>query len=200
MKLNLSSEPTAFRTLVSALIQALAREVTRTFIGTCVDHGESVSRANQVDESGKVFSEIPIHLGWIPAKGLPVAKRWKDTESGLMVPYRTIEIDPFLGTSDAGKIAIEVLEFSGEFFKDILEALRRGQGGYKWTVDEEVATEEYWRHMDAEIKTGLVNKRTGKTVFQWAPRSKHWPNHLFDCEVEQVAFASYLKFFDPLKD
>jgi hypothetical protein len=161
---------------------------------TCAAYGEFVNRPPPDHE------KKPLHLGWLPSKGLPSNKRWKDPESGLLVPYYTREIDPFSGTMDAGKVAMELFEFSGDFFSEILESLRQGKGGYKWSIDEAVATEEYWRHMDSEIKEPTFNRKTGKTVFQWAPRSKHWPNHMKDCERGLQAFAARLGIFDPMKN
>jgi hypothetical protein len=179
--------------------------------GVCVDSGFGAKSDAEVYQECAKYGEFneriiqgqllkPIHFGWLPTKGLPAQKRWKDKETGLLVPYCCREVDPFGGFADAGKVAMDLLEFSGDFFKDILENLRKGKGGYKWTVEEKMATDEYWRHMDAEIKSPMFNKLTGKTLYQWAPRSKHWPNHIFDCEVLQVAYASYLGLFDPMKN
>lgn len=134
-------------------------------------------------------------LGWIPTKGMPGRKRWKDPESDLYVPWYLAPMDPFLGTSGAGQVQMNLLEFAGDFYKDILANLRAGRGGHKWTVPESMATEEYWRHLDAEVKTAKLSTLTGRTTYAWLPRSKHWPNHWLDCEVQQVAGASFLRFF-----
>jgi len=133
-------------------------------------------------------------LGWMPSKGMPGRKRWRGQDGALM-PYAVRNIDPYLGTSKAGQLLMPLFEFSGDSFKDVLDALRRGQGGYEWAVSEAVANDDYWRHMDAETKTAVFNKLTGKTYHQWQLRSKHWPNHMFDCEVMQVAAANYLNLF-----
>ena len=124
---------------------------------------------------------------WLPAKGMPSRKRWKDSESGLLVPWTLQAVDPFLGTAAAGQVTLNLFEFSGDFFKDLLANLRAGRGGHRWTVPAAMATEEYWRQLDAEIKTPAFSRVTGKTHHQWLPRSKHWPNHLLDCETLQVA-------------
>jgi hypothetical protein len=147
---------------------------------------------------GRLHPQKPLHLGWLPAKGFPARKRWKDEETGLMQPWILRPLDPYLGTSDAGKVEMNLFEFSGEYFKDILDALRRdkdGRYGHKWTVTEAMATESYWRHMDCEMKTATRNMKNGLVTHQWAPRSRHWPNHWFDCEVEQIAYAAFLGIF-----
>lgn len=148
---------------------------------TCARFGEIVQRPQG----------LPICLGWMPTKGMPGRKRWKSPDSGLMVPYFLRPTDPYLGTSGAGLVEISLLEFSGDFYKDILENLRAGKAGAKWEVLESMASEEYWRHMDCEQKTAVFSKQTGRTQWVWLPRSKHWPNHLFDCEVIQVSGATF---------
>lgn len=135
-----------------------------------------------------------IAIGWMPTKGMPGRKRWKDHDSGLLIPYYLAPIDPFLGTAYAGQVMVNLLEFSADFFKDILRSLRDGKGGHKWSVIKEVGTDEYWRHMDAEVKKPIV-KRNGFIVHEWQPRSQHWPNHLFDCEVGQVVLAVFHQLF-----
>ena len=90
---------------------------------------------------------------------------------------------------------MSLLEFSAEFFKDILDALRRGQGGYKWSVSQQCATEEYWRHLDCWIKTPKRNPFTGQVSHVWAARAKHWPDHIAACEVLQIVFAAFAGFF-----
>lgn len=139
---------------------------------------------------------LPFCLGWTPSKGLPGRKRWKN-RTGQMVPYFMQAIDPFVGTSKAGLVQMELFEFSTDYFKDILEAARQRKAGYEWSVDQAVATAEFWRHMDGEIKIAVLNKMTGRASFVWRPRSPHWPNHWFDCEVLQVAYAAYLGIIKP---
>ena len=139
---------------------------------------------------------LPLLIGWMPAKGMPSRKTWKDKESGLLLPYYLRGIDPFLGMSEAGQYEMSLFEFAGDYFKDILENMRKGADGWQWKVSADVATDEYWRHMDGEIKVAEFSKRTGRTVHQWKPRSQHWPNHLFDCEVQQVALAASLNLFE----
>jgi hypothetical protein len=135
-------------------------------------------------------------IGWMPTKGMPGRKRWKSQETGLLIPYFLAEMDPHSGTSNAGAVMMNLLQFSADYFKDILQAMREGKGGVKWSVAKDAAGEDYWRHMDAEVKTAVRNKFSGLTNHVWQPRSVHWPNHLLDCEVLQVVAAA---FFELLK-
>lgn len=153
----------------------------------CARHGTFVDRQDK----------RPQHVGWIPTKGMPGRKRWRN-EDGLMMPYALRPIDPFYGRTGAGKVEMCLLEFSADFFKDILESLRQGKGGHKWTVLEACSTDAYWRHMDSELKKAVFNKMTGKVVHQWVPRSQHWPNHLHYCETMQIVQATFFGAFREL--
>jgi len=171
-------------------------------IGVIVDSGFGAKSDAEVYRQCARFCEFepqgqgqrPLAMGWMPAKGMPTRKRWRD-DSGLWLPYYLRTIDPYSGTADAGQVEMSLFEFSGDFFKDLLDGMRdpkRAQDtGVTWTVHASMATDEYWQHMDAEIKTAVRNKRTGKTVWEWHPRSQRWPNHLLDCEVMQVAIALF---------
>lgn len=134
------------------------------------------------------------YVGWMPTKGMPGRKRWH-ADDGTYAPFFARNIDPWLGSAKAGQYQMSLLEFSGDTFKDVLQALRHGKGGYEWSVAESVSNEEYWKHMEAEVKTQVVNRLTGQTKHQWQLRSSHWPNHMFDCEVMQVVAANYLGVF-----
>lgn len=133
----------------------------------------------------------PVGIGWMPAKGMPNRRRWKD-ESGAFIPFTTIDIDPLVGTPDAGKVVLNLFQFDGNSIKDSLETLRAGVTKYKWGVKSDAASEMYWKHMDSEWKIATINRRNNATSYQWQLRAKSLPNHLFDCEVMQVAFAMYL--------
>jgi hypothetical protein len=138
------------------------------------------------------LGKLPFAFGWTPSKGMPGRKRWKDKKTGLSVPYFMRPIDPFIGTADAGKVEMELFEFPSDYFRDILENMRRGAGDYKWSVEQTMASETYWRHMDAYIKEPMRNARTGRITYEWKKRSSHWPDHLNDCEVGNNAYAAYL--------
>lgn len=113
-----------------------------------------------------------------------------------MVPFYLQAIDPYIGTSQAGQVEMSLFEFASDFIKDVLEDLRQGKAGHKWSVKAEVAIPEYWKHMDSNIKTPVFNKSNGSTKHVWQKRSQHWPDHLLDCEVMQIALASFFEIFE----
>jgi hypothetical protein len=135
---------------------------------------------------------LPLLVGWTPTKGMPGRRTWKETENGLFVHYYLRPTDPFSGSGDAGKVEISLLEFSADFYKDVLEQMRLSKDGWEWKVSEQLSTPEYWRHMDAEIKASQQSK-TGFVKWAWVKRSKLWPDHLRDCEVLQTAHANFLQ-------
>lgn len=136
---------------------------------------------------------IPLGIGWIPTKGFPGRKHWREKGGEVMRPFFVRDVDPFEGSSKAGLVRVGLLGFSGDYFKDVLEALRKRQGSALWSVSQEMATEEYWRHMDGEMRTMERSAVTGRTMNRWVPRAaKDWPNHWFDCEVLQLVLANFL--------
>lgn len=146
---------------------------------------------------GRAFpcpDSLPLVIGWAPTKGFPGRKTWKD-ESGFARPWYTRIVDPFQGKSGAGNVRLELTGFSGDIIKDLLHGLRQKAGDFRWMVRDTVATEEYWRHLDGEVKTAVRSRVNGRVVYQWIPRGKHWPNHLLDCEVMQIVLASKLGLF-----
>lgn len=143
----------------------------------------------------RVFPQKPILIGWCPAKGFPMRKRWKEKETGLMMPYNLVSHDPFVGLTQQGQVEQNLFEFSGEYFKDILQALRadkEGKLGVKWSILDSVDNELYWRHLDCKIKGQYFNHRTNKEMYGWHKRHKDWPDHLDDCEIQVLAFAARL--------
>ena len=170
-------------------------------VGVFVDSGFGARSDADVYRNCARFSEMvagaarSIAIGWMPTKGMPGRKRWKDRD-GVLVPWYLADIDPFMGTSQAGAVVMNLLEFSGDYFKDVLQNLRASKGGNSWSVSDGLNSETYWRHMDAEIKIAKMNKFSGRTNHVWEMRSQHWPNHLLDCEVLQIVAAA---FFSILK-
>jgi hypothetical protein len=181
-------------------------------VGVVVDSGYGARDDAEVYRTCARFGAIvpqgkdrrPLCLGWMPAKGMPSRRRWRD-EKGQHLPYYLRNIDPFSGTGDAGQVDMSLFEFSGDFFKDVLSAMRDPARSkdtrVEWSVSKAMATTEYWRHMDGEVKTEVRNKRNGRTVWEWHLRSDRWPNHLFDCEVQQVAAAMFFGLLSiPMED
>lgn len=182
-------------------IEAKQKEWEINDCGVMVDSGwgaRDMPQVYRVCASHGVCREqeegLPIAVGWMPAKGLPGRKRWKDEETGVPVPYRYQRIDPWDGTANARQVLTDLFEFSGDFFKDRLQDLRERKGGTNWTVRPEVATEEFWRHLDAEELVHVVDRKTGRGTHAWRQRSSTWPNHMLDCEVMQLALAASLGF------
>ena len=144
----------------------------------------------------------PMLFGWNPAKGMVGTKKWK-SEDGVYVPYYLRSIDPFEGTAEAGKVTMSLFEAASDFYKDILANLRARKGGALWAVNEamckNITMAEYWRHMDGQHKIDVMSKFNGQTVHKWTRRHRQWPDHLFMCEVGQVAAASFFGLF-PLED
>ena len=140
--------------------------------------------------------------GWMPMRGVPGTRSFRDPKTGLMRPFRKVPKDPFMGKHTRGKarrqpLEMWVLESSVSVLKDMLERLRRGSGLRKWEVSKDVATDEYWQHMDGEIRRTRINRRTNQPVWEWVKRSAKWPNHLLDCEVMQISGAMFYRLFDP---
>ena len=179
-------------------------------VGVVVDSGFGARSESEVYRQCAMFGEfvprprgLPMAIGWMPAKGMPGSKRWKHARvddqgkpSGhVLRPWILVPIDPFMGTAQAQRCELDLFEFAGDFFEDILDALRKGKGGHKWTVSAAMATDEYWRHMDAHVKEPFRNPRTGFVRHEWRLRSKHWPDHLLDCERMQIARANAFGWF-----
>jgi len=138
--------------------------------------------------------KVPWVFGWMPSKGMPGRKRWID-EKGISQPWTMREIDPFLGTSNAGVVSMNLFEFASDYMKDILDTMRKNKEAIKirWSVasDRGIDMDVYWKHMDAESKNPGYKSRTG-TTWNWEKRGSKWPNHLLDCEVMQIALANCL--------
>lgn len=146
----------------------------------CADYGEIYIPTEDEDHQQR-----PRMLGWIPAKGFPGDKRWRDPETSSWVQYYIRQIDPYEGTASAGRVEGILMEFSSDTHRDILEDLRTGRSGHAWTVLESAANETYWKHMDSHYK------QDG----EWKKRSERWPDHMNDCEIMQVVAARFYRVF-----
>jgi hypothetical protein len=170
-------------------------------IGVAVDSGYGARSEADVYKNCARFGEYEqgeeslLHMGWMPVKGFPGSKKWKEAGTRIELPYYLSKVDPFRGTAEAGNVEMSLFEFSGDFYKDILAAMREGKGAIQWAVSKAMDNEEYWRHMDGEVKQPMHSPRTGKVTFEWVKRGRHWPNHLFDCEIIQIALAHFYGWF-----
>lgn len=145
----------------------------------CLLHGEQMPRPNA----------LPLHFGWMPTRGVDKDSGFYNREAKSKSMWMVEERDPHAGKSAAGQIGLERLLFISDFYKDILAALRKQKGEYLWSVPAEMANQVYWKHLDGERKI----QRGRKWV--WEKRHRHWPNHLLDCEVMQVAVANFLQLY-----
>lgn len=133
---------------------------------------------------------IPLHVGWLPAKGREMEASWIDPATGTRRLWT-------LGSAAMGhsRFRLPLLEFNGDHILDILTRMRKGPdgcGGFRWELTES-ASEEYFRHLNSKIKKAVVVGRTKKIVHIWQKRSSRWPDHWLDCEIEQIALALFLK-------
>lgn len=159
-----------------------------------------------------------IHLGWTPCKGMPGRKPWKDSASGVMLPYAIRNIDPYTGTKSAGIVDMGLFEFASDYFQDILDNFRRGVGAFKFSVSQDVNLgrlapvydaslpgtlivptpgDMFWRHMDAHHKILVQNRHNSFSRLVWVKRTERWPNHTLDCVIQQIARATCLRLFKP---
>jgi len=143
----------------------------------CLQHGQL-----------KAAVGLPVWRGWMPSKGRERDRAWKDAKTGATLPY-------VLGSAPLPhrRFLLPLLEFNGDMLLSVLAKLRKGPekcAGIKWEVVEGIIDEEYWRHMDAKV---YVPKTTaaGKVEYQWTKRSHYWPDHLLDCEIMQMALATF---------
>jgi len=151
-----------------------------------------VCAANSKDYSDEGSGVL---LGWMPTKGMPGNTWWRDSNTGAKLPLGTRTIDPFIGQAEGGRFEIQMLEFNSVYFKDLLFAMRTGEGNFAWSLHPQMATEEYFRHLNSETKIQIFNKTTGRTTHEWRLRSSHCPNHLLDCEIMQVAGTAFYGLF-----
>ncbi len=140
------------------------------------------------------------HIGWMPTKGMPSSKRWNNPETKQKQPYSVSSIDPFMGTEKAGQIEMNLFEFSADYFKDILDDLRKRRStfarNFVWSADENMMDDMgvYWKHMDGQIKKTIVLK-SGWEKQEYRPRGRYWPDHIYACEYAQIAQAMFFERF-----
>jgi predicted RNA-binding Zn-ribbon protein involved in translation (DUF1610 family) len=146
---------------------------TQEVYENCLRWGKLVPRANG----------MPIWHGWLPSKGRERDAKWIDPKTKVARPF-------VLGRAALPhkRFELPLLEFNGDSIKDVLARLRKSGKPFAWELNE-TADDEYFRHLDAEVRKPLAVGRTGKVVWTWCKRNSRWPNHLLDCEIIQVAAA-----------
>jgi phage terminase large subunit GpA-like protein len=157
-----------------------------------IDHKFATATVNQEClRWGQLISQgpsrPPIWVGWMPCRGFPENARWKDKKTGVPMIYSRQS-----ATADDARLELPVLYFNGPAMKDILAKLRRGPDaalGLRWEIVEHPEDATYFAHLDAEYRKPITDRR-GRVTFEWTCRSRR-PNHLLDCEVEQIAAAMF---------
>jgi len=155
-------------------------------------------------EAATVYRECARH-GWFALRG-DARESWSHrlAKPGAKPVERSFTVrrfDPHLGTVSQGKVKISELRWSNPSIKDLLARLREAETSpVRWEIPEEWATDEYFRHLDGEIKRRVFHPRTGKVKYEWQKRSRHWPNHLLDCEAMQIAVAIKLNMLKSRPD
>lgn len=146
-------------------------------------------------EASKVGQECARFSHWICCRG-DDRESWPfTTKKGKRVerPFSVRQFDPMLGTANAGRKYVTELRWSNPTVKDILARLRQSDTApVKWSIPNEYATDEYFKHLNGEWKKRIVSLKTGRATMAWVLRSSLWPNHLLDCECMNLAIA--LKF------
>jgi len=90
--------------------------------------------------------------------------------------------------SNAG-ITYRYIKFSNRLNKDVLSALMRGDGA-SWEVPHDHSP-AYKKQMESEVK-----REVSPGKWRYVKVKSHVDNHLWDCEVMQIVFASVFKIFN----
>jgi phage terminase large subunit GpA-like protein len=152
---------------------------TMTVYNECVKRGRLI----------KNIGTIPVHIGWIPSKGVDGEYYDIDKKTKQRVCYG------FGNANMTHKLyAINILKYNANILKDILWNMRLQKTKEKWAVTE-IVNDTYWQHLNAEIKCLKGEKTSQKWV--WELRSKI-PNHLLDCEVMQLPIAMFIGRIPPI--
>ena len=129
----------------------------------------------------------PMINGWNPCKSFGGKRQYRDQESGLYRPYRVNpNLDPFAGTALAHTCRIELLEFLADLFEDMMDNIRQGKTGMKWTISPEMDTEEYAKHMSGKIRKP---KKNNPRDYSWVSRRTDWDDHVHTCELMNLVLA-----------
>lgn len=157
---------------------------------TGIDNGFDTANVNQsAFERGFRVMRGDDPEGWPKAIFRRIKGR-KQKIGSTTLPFKITDRDPYLGTKRQGKKSLQEIRWSNPTIKDMLARFRDSERSpVRWEVPEQYANDEYFRHLNGEILETKYNKITGKTKRFWKHRHNRWPNHIFDCECEQIAFA-----------
>lgn len=123
----------------------------------------------------------PLFVGWVPVNGLDKRAVFKDQKTKQELIWRVKDI----GGVRRG-FEFPMLQFNGPAMKDILAMLRGPEPPFRWLLTEKV-DEVYRKHMASNFRKTETN-RLGGVTSDWVKRS-NWPDHIYDCETEQIAAA-----------
>lgn len=122
------------------------------------------------------------HVGWIPCKGRERTMGWVDPKTKQPRLW-TLSSAPL----EARGLRMPLLEFNGEFLRDVLARLRR-RGQPRWELTD-AADETYYSHLDSYVRRPVVVGR--RIQVKWTPRTQKAADHLLDSELEQIAAAMF---------
>jgi hypothetical protein len=151
----------------------------------------NVRMATRTTLGDTIQGTLPECIGWTPAKAFGGKRLYQDSETGLYLPYRVKrDVDPYAGTELAHTMRIELLEYLSDVFEDMLENIRHGKTGLKWTIAPEVDTEEYHKHMAGKVRRF---KKNDPRSYKWETLHSDYPDHLRSCEELNLVHAYRLK-------
>ena len=140
---------------------------------------------------------LPLFVGWVPAKSRDRQVLWTDHSGRRPSPwfFSKAALEPGL------QAELPLLEWNADYLRDVLQRLRDGKVTHRWErielpakvevpgvvmVDEDV----YSGHLDSWHRKPVVVGRRGKVEVLWTGRAQKVADHLLDCELLQVVFAS----------
>jgi len=130
-------------------------------------------------------NDIPLWVGWTPMKGFDRRDQWQDPKTKQPRPFN-------LGSAALPhrRFRLPLLEFSTNHIKDMFERLRIGKTRFKWELIAR-CNEEYFKHLDAELKKPFYHPQTRRVRNVWVKRSRAWPDHLRDGELMSLVKALF---------
>lgn len=138
-------------------------------------------------DTGRIYDLCATH-GWTGIKG-DQAKTFRHSRKGKSIEKL---YSPLHRTRAPGGGVARYLLVAVDGCKSILWRLRHGQGA-KWEVPADVSA-AYRNQIDSEAMRTFRNAKTGQEEEKWVKVRR--ANHLWDCEVYQVAAALVFGLFD----